>query len=93
MRIARVADQSGTLDYTRPTAECDQFEELAGSWEQDFRPTGTMIGDARLLAPLDPPVVYTIGLNYHDHAVETGDTVSVEIEGIGTLENPVVEGD
>ncbi|MFN8765362.1 MAG: fumarylacetoacetate hydrolase family protein, partial [Pirellulaceae bacterium] len=27
---------------------------------------------ARLLAPLDPPVVYAIGLNYHDHAVETG---------------------
>jgi 2-keto-4-pentenoate hydratase/2-oxohepta-3-ene-1,7-dioic acid hydratase in catechol pathway len=72
MRIARVADQSGVLHYGRPTEERDQFEELAGSWEQGFRPTGTMIVGARLLAPLDPPVVYAIGLNYHDHAVETG---------------------
>ena len=133
MRIAREADQSGALHHARPTAERDQFEELAGSWENRFGPTGTLIRGARLMSPLDPPVIYAIGLNYHDHAVETdaripenpvifmknisavigltgtphgvgmarqspvwlqpGDTVSLEIEGIGTLANPVVEAD
>ena len=72
MRIARVADLSGAIHHAWPTDKCGTFEELAGSWETGFRQTGEIISGARLLAPLDPPVVYAIGLNYHDHAVETG---------------------
>jgi len=72
MRIARVADLSGAIHHACPTDKCGTFEELAGSWETGFRQTGEIISGARLLAPLDPPVVYAIGLNYHDHAVETG---------------------
>jgi 2-keto-4-pentenoate hydratase/2-oxohepta-3-ene-1,7-dioic acid hydratase in catechol pathway len=71
MRIARVADLSGAIHHACPTDKCGTFEELAGSWETGFRQTGEIISGARLLAPLDPPVVYAIGLNYHDHAVET----------------------
>jgi 2-keto-4-pentenoate hydratase/2-oxohepta-3-ene-1,7-dioic acid hydratase in catechol pathway len=72
MRIARVADLSGAIHHACPTDKCGTFEELAGSWETGFRQTGEIISGARLLAPLDPPVVYATGLNYHDHAVETG---------------------
>ena len=72
MRIARVADLNGAIHHACPTDKCGTFEELAGSWETGFRQTGEIISGARLLAPLDPPVVYAIGLNYHDHAVETG---------------------
>jgi 2-keto-4-pentenoate hydratase/2-oxohepta-3-ene-1,7-dioic acid hydratase in catechol pathway len=72
MRIARVADLSGAIHHACPTDKRGTFEELAGSWETGFRQTGEIISVARLLAPLDPPVVYAIGLNYHDHAVETG---------------------
>jgi len=71
MRIARVADLNGAIHHACPTDKCGTFEELAGSWETGFRQTGEIISGARLLAPLDPPVVYAIGLNYHDHAVET----------------------
>jgi 2-keto-4-pentenoate hydratase/2-oxohepta-3-ene-1,7-dioic acid hydratase in catechol pathway len=72
MRIARVADLNGAIHHACPTDKCGTFEELAGSWETGFRQTGEIISGARLLAPLDPPVVYAIGLNYHDHAMETG---------------------
>ena len=72
MRIARVADLSGAIHHACPTDKRGTFEELAGSWETGFRQTGEIISGARLLAPLDPPAVYAIGLNYHDHAVETG---------------------
>jgi len=72
MRIARVADPSGGVHHARPTGEAGTFEELEGSWSSGFRPTGRLIGNARLLAPLDPPAVYAIGLNYRDHATETG---------------------
>ena len=72
MRIARVADLSGAIHHACPTDKRGTFEELAGSWETGFRQTGEIISGARLLAPLDPPVVYAIGLNYHDHAMETG---------------------
>jgi 2-keto-4-pentenoate hydratase/2-oxohepta-3-ene-1,7-dioic acid hydratase in catechol pathway len=72
MRIARVADLSGAIHHACPMDKCGTFEELAGSWETGFRQTGEVVSGARLLAPLDPPAVYAIGLNYHDHAVETG---------------------
>ena len=72
MRIARVADESGRVRHGSPTTDPAVFEELDGSWAEGFRPTGRRFRAARLLAPLDPPVVYAIGLNYRDHAAETG---------------------
>lgn len=72
MRIARVADQSGAIHHVQPLPEEGAFEELAGSWEAGFQPTGRKLSGLRLLAPVDPPVVYAIGLNYRDHAAETG---------------------
>ena len=72
MRIARVVDESGQLRHGQPTADPSVFAELEGSWSNGFRATGRHLPATRLLAPLDPPVVYAIGLNYRDHAAETG---------------------
>jgi len=72
MRIARIADESGRIHHAAPTGEPAIFTELRGSWENGFTPAGRTLCAARLLAPLAPAAVYAIGLNYRDHAAETG---------------------
>jgi 2-keto-4-pentenoate hydratase/2-oxohepta-3-ene-1,7-dioic acid hydratase in catechol pathway len=72
MRIARIADQAGNIQHGMPAGEPGVFRLLEGTWETGFRSTADEVRGARLLAPLSPPAVYAIGLNYHDHAVETG---------------------
>jgi 2-keto-4-pentenoate hydratase/2-oxohepta-3-ene-1,7-dioic acid hydratase in catechol pathway len=72
MRIARIADESGTIHHGSPTEETGIYAQLEGSWQSGFRATGRTLHAARLLAPAVPAAVYAIGLNYHDHAVETG---------------------
>lgn len=72
MRIARIAGEDGLTRHASPTVDPGRFEILEGTWETGFRPTGKTIRAARLLAPLEPAAVYAIGLNYRDHAAETG---------------------
>lgn len=72
MPIARIADETGRVLHARPGEDGKIFEILEGSWASGFRPTGRSVRAARLLAPAVPAAVYAIGLNYHDHAVETG---------------------
>lgn len=75
MRIARIADADGSVHYASPTRDAAVFDELQGTWETGFRTTGRKLAPARLLAPLSPSAVYAIGLNYRDHAAETGATL------------------
>ncbi|MGA1538816.1 MAG: fumarylacetoacetate hydrolase family protein [Chthoniobacterales bacterium] len=72
MRIARIVDQAGNIHHGMPTADPALFDSVEGTWETGFRKTGDQVRAARLLAPLAPAAIYAIGLNYHDHAVETG---------------------
>lgn len=72
MRIARIADKSGEIHHATPTEDPSLFEELSGSWPSGFVATGRKLEAARLLPPLAPAAVYAIGLNYRDHAAETG---------------------
>lgn len=72
MRIARIEDAGGNIHHAAPTGEPAVFEGLAGSWESGFTPTGTLIRAHRVLAPLAPSAIFAIGLNYRDHAAETG---------------------
>ncbi len=72
MRIARIADQTGDIHHASPTSDPALFAEMRGSWEAGFAPTGRILEGTRLLAPLEPSAVYAIGLNYRDHAAETG---------------------
>ena len=73
MRIARIADRGGDIHHATPTGQPDTFRQLRGSWRDGFGETGKIIEGGRLIAPLDPAVIYAVGLNYRDHAAETGD--------------------
>jgi 2-keto-4-pentenoate hydratase/2-oxohepta-3-ene-1,7-dioic acid hydratase in catechol pathway len=63
----------------RPTwaRQIDQVsaERMAGESITALTPTGETIEIGRLLAPLVPADILCIGLNYRDHASETGATV------------------
>jgi 2-keto-4-pentenoate hydratase/2-oxohepta-3-ene-1,7-dioic acid hydratase in catechol pathway len=72
MRIARITNDAGQVVHASPTTQPGIFDELAGDWDSGFRPTGKQARASRLLAPLEPAAVYAIGLNYRDHAAETG---------------------
>ena len=68
MRIVRL------LIDGRPTLACEQadggFTALDGQLFSELRDTGRRV-DGPLLAPLDPAVVFCVGLNYRRHAEET----------------------
>lgn len=72
MQIARVTDPEGRVFHASPGGEPGIFRELSGSWSAGFSETGRTLTGSRLLAPLEPSVIYAIGLNYRDHATETG---------------------
>jgi len=72
MRIARIAQPDGSISYGSPTETSRTYRELVGSWAAGFAATGRELTAARLLAPLDPAAILAIGLNYRDHAAETG---------------------
>ena len=72
MRIARIADEDGNIHHAAPTGDPHFYDELHGTWASGFHATGQRLRARRLLAPLAPAAVYAIGLNYRDHATETG---------------------
>lgn len=72
MRIARIADPEGNIHMAQPTGEDGVFDELVGDWDGGFERTGRQLSASRLLAPLEPTAIFAIGLNYRDHAAETG---------------------
>lgn len=72
MKIARITDAHGNIHHASPTPTEGIYEELHGTWDTGFDRTGRKIHDGRLLAPLAPTAIYAIGLNYRDHAAETG---------------------
>lgn len=71
-RFARVA-LGDRVSYARVDAEL-HVELLDGTPFGDHRPTGERhpLTDVRLLAPVQPPNILAIGLNYRAHAVESG---------------------
>jgi 2-keto-4-pentenoate hydratase/2-oxohepta-3-ene-1,7-dioic acid hydratase in catechol pathway len=75
MNIARIATADGTVSYA--TVEGERYRLLAGDLFGEWQP-GTITvprSAARLLAPVDPPQVVAIGLNYRRHAAESGQAV------------------
>jgi 2-keto-4-pentenoate hydratase/2-oxohepta-3-ene-1,7-dioic acid hydratase in catechol pathway len=69
MKIYRLAAQpDGSARYACLTAS-GSYEALTGTWENGFSPTGQIITGS-LLAPVEPPMIWADGLNYHAHATE-----------------------
>jgi 2-keto-4-pentenoate hydratase/2-oxohepta-3-ene-1,7-dioic acid hydratase in catechol pathway len=71
MRIVRFIDDKDQIcfgcNYADGTAEL-----LAGELFTGLKQTGARSTVKKLLAPVAPPAVFGIGLNYHKHAQETG---------------------
>ena len=71
MRIVRFIDDNDQIRYG-----CDYHNDTVNLLEGDvftgLKETGGSCGVKKLLAPVLPPAVFGIGLNYHKHARETG---------------------
>ncbi|XAM00384.1 fumarylacetoacetate hydrolase family protein [Phycisphaeraceae bacterium D3-23] len=78
MRVVRFEDEDGQVLYGQDLgdgrADVLDTSPLAvfPAWPV---PTGRVVAVARRLAPVDPPNLFAIGLNYGAHAAETGSAV------------------
>ncbi len=71
MKIVRYRDEAGTVGYgaERENGDCLAIE---GDIFADYSLTDRPVRVAKLLAPVTPPLILCIGLNYRKHAEETG---------------------
>ena len=69
MKIYRVLDEDGRVAWV---AGADgAFRRLAGDPFGEVAVTDQPVRARRALAPVDPPNVFAVGLNYRAHAAET----------------------
>ena len=70
MKIIRHEDSSGEIAFAEEHAD-GRFTRLAGDPFAGFEKTGEPATVRCLLAPIAPPAIFCIGLNYRQHAAET----------------------
>lgn len=71
MKIIRFVDAQGQVGYGRPWDDSlQQAERLAGEPIGGLHPTGEKAEVRQLLAPVIPPNILCVGLNYCEHAKE-----------------------
>lgn len=70
MRIVRFIDQDGQECHGALHEE-GAITRCSGQIYEGLSDTGTPVFPLRLLAPITPPTIYCIGLNYRKHAEET----------------------
>jgi 2-keto-4-pentenoate hydratase/2-oxohepta-3-ene-1,7-dioic acid hydratase in catechol pathway len=80
MRITHFLDLSGAIKLGFERND-QQAEILQGELFGDLTPTGQWVEIKKRLAPLEPSNIFCIGLNYHEHADETGKS---------TAKNPII---
>jgi 2-keto-4-pentenoate hydratase/2-oxohepta-3-ene-1,7-dioic acid hydratase in catechol pathway len=71
MHIIRFYDEAGKVCYGNHHQD-ETVTRLQGGFFDDFQDTGRPVNVHKLLAPLQPAAILGIGLNYHQHASETG---------------------
>jgi 2-keto-4-pentenoate hydratase/2-oxohepta-3-ene-1,7-dioic acid hydratase in catechol pathway len=71
MRISRFIDQNNSLHYGI-LLDNYRAEILTGDIYQGLEPTGEIKSVTKIMPPLQPSNILGIGLNYHEHAKETG---------------------
>ncbi|MFT5087611.1 MAG: 2-keto-4-pentenoate hydratase/2-oxohepta-3-ene-1,7-dioic acid hydratase in catechol pathway [Candidatus Latescibacterota bacterium] len=71
MRIIRFLDTAGQEHYGIESQSKD-VQLLEGDLYGSLKPSGTTAEIAKLLAPVAPINIYCIGLNYREHAAESG---------------------
>jgi len=90
MRIVRFI--SGTKTCLGQDIDGQSAHRIEGDLFSDWRVTKDVLKIDKLLAPLIPTDILCIGLNYRDHAAESGSAIPVNpmlfIKGSNTLNNP-----
>jgi 2-keto-4-pentenoate hydratase/2-oxohepta-3-ene-1,7-dioic acid hydratase in catechol pathway len=72
VKIARFENHDGLVRYGIAQKDENVAEVIAGDIFGRFERTGKMAEIRKLLSPVVPPNVIAIGLNYRDHAKESG---------------------
>jgi 2-keto-4-pentenoate hydratase/2-oxohepta-3-ene-1,7-dioic acid hydratase in catechol pathway len=93
MKIIRFVDHAGNVRYGTPTDDTyTTATALEGDLFTGLTPTKELLSVAKLLAPITPPNILCIGLNYQRHAEESGmavpDRPILFIKPTSTLSNP-----
>ena len=91
MKIVRYLDPEGKIHYGAQKPE-GTVERLAGDLFAQPQPTGESASVKKLLAPIVPTTILGIGLNYKQHAAESGakspEIPILFVKGLNTLQNP-----
>lgn len=91
MKIIRFQDSTGAVHHgsLKPDGTTARIE---GEVPGDFRVTGEAADVSKLLAPISPVAILCIGLNYREHAEETGARIPTYpvlfTKGLGAVQNP-----
>ncbi len=91
MKIIRYLDTNSTVCFARLNPD-GSAEKLAGSPFSALSATGQPADLKKLLAPIVPPAILCIGLNYKHHAAESGmkepEIPILFVKGTNALQNP-----
>src|SRR5438552_1077897 len=76
MKIIRYLDRSGSIGYAAEGGQSGnghtRYTKIRGDVFGEFLVTSEPAQVERLLAPINPPMIWCIGLNYRRHAMEAG---------------------
>jgi 2-keto-4-pentenoate hydratase/2-oxohepta-3-ene-1,7-dioic acid hydratase in catechol pathway len=91
MRIIRCLTEGNRVVHAVVQPD-DSAHLLEGDLFDHPRPTARVVTIEKLLAPIEPPMIWCIGLNYKRHAQETGGKVPAQpilfAKGPNTLQHP-----
>ncbi len=71
MKIIRFQDPSGKIQFGEPL-NAQSAHLIEGNMFETYQVTDRIVPVEKLLAPVIPPTILCIGLNYRQHAEETG---------------------
>ncbi len=91
MKIIRFQDPSGEIQFGEPL-NAQSAHLIEGNIFVTYQVTDRVISIKKLLAPIVPPTILCIGLNYRQHAEETGAKIPeypvLFIKAANALNNP-----
>ena len=91
MKLIRYQDSSGAIHYGRRHDE-SRVTRIDGDILESFYDTGESADVRKLLAPIEPPDILCIGLNYRKHAAEGNAPIPQNpilfMKNTGSLQNP-----
>ncbi|MBC8135435.1 MAG: fumarylacetoacetate hydrolase family protein [Fibrella sp.] len=91
MKIIRYRDNNGTTGYA--AQKSDAAYRIIGDLFGEYEVSGTTVEVTKILSPIaTPPAILGIGLNYREHAAESGANVPeypiLFFKSPGTVQNP-----